>query len=377
MAFEIFILLEIAMLLVVAKIFGEIAERLRLSQLVGEIIAGIVVGALHLVSKNPFLDQLVLLGAVFLFFIIGMETKMHANVGSGIMAGLAAALSFIAGLGLGLVLFDFPSALVIAIAVMSTSTLVSLHSYINIGQIRTHAHEIVISMNSFDEMIAIIVIAILSSGIAFGFVLLPIAAVVAATIILMIVLSRFTDLTSRVLNIFEEAKDAHLITAAALVIMFLVAFVAEQAGVALVGAFFAGLALSRANNTEHRVLPNVKTIGLGFFVPLFFAYSALSFSVATALAAAGIIVLLLLVVSLTKIIGVVIPAKFLSEARYDSILAGIGMVPRGEYAVIIVHLALAAALITAQIYTIIVAFALLSMIITPLLLKFYTKRIYR
>ena len=95
MSFDIIILLEIAVLLVVAKIFGEIAERFRLSQLVGEIFAGIVIGAFHIVNKTPFLDQLVLLGAVFLFFIIGMETKFHTNYSSSVMAGLGAAFSFI------------------------------------------------------------------------------------------------------------------------------------------------------------------------------------------------------------------------------------------------------------------------------------------
>ncbi|MBI4162868.1 MAG: cation:proton antiporter [Candidatus Aenigmarchaeota archaeon] len=377
MSFEIIILLEIAVLLVVAKIFGEIAERLRLSQLVGEIIAGIVIGALHLVAKDPFLDQLVLLGAVFLFFIIGMETKFHANISSGIMAGVSALLSFVAGFGIGLYLFDLPSGMIIGIAVMSTSTLVSLHSYINIGQIRTHAHEIVIAMNSFDEIFAVLIVAILSSGIAFGFSLFSIITIIVATIIIVFALSRLSSVTSRVLHLFSDAKDAHLITAVALVIMFLAAYLAEQAGIALIGAFFAGLALSRSDNTEGRVLPNAKTIGFGFFVPLFFAYSALSFSITTAVLSVGAILLLLLFASFTKIIGVAIPAKFLSEARYDSILAGMGMVPRGEYAVIIVHLALAAALITAQIYTVVVAFALLSMIITPILLKFYTRRIYK
>jgi len=374
MSFEIFILLEIAVLLVFAKVFGEIAERLRLSQLVGEIFAGIVIGALHLVTKTPFMDQIILLGAVFLFFIIGMETKIHTNYRSGVMSGLGAAFSFIGGFALGLYLFDLSSALIIGIAVMSTSTLVSLHSYINIGQIRTHAHEIVIAMNSFDEIFAMVIIAALSAGIAFGFVIVPMAAVVVVTVIIVFVLSKFLHITSKVLHFFEESKDAHLVTAAALIVMFLVAFVAEQAGVALIGAFLAGFAMSKANNTERRVLPNIKTIGFGFFVPLFFAYSALSFSITTAILSSGIILLLLLVVSFTKIIGVSLPAKFLSEDRYDAILAGMGMVPRGEYAVVIVHIALAAALISAQVYTIIVAFALLSMIVTPLLLKFYIKK---
>ena len=76
-----------------------------------------------------------------------------------------------------------------------------------------------------------------------------------------------------------------------------------------------------------------------------------------------------------KILGVFVPSYFLKHNKSDAIFAGIVMVPRGEYAVIAVHMALAATLITSEIYTIVVAFALLSMILTPLILRLLKNRL--
>src|SRR3989338_844901 len=97
MSFEITIFLEIAILLLTAKIFGEIAERFNLSHIVGEIIAGIMLGALHLVSQSEFLSQLSSIGIILLFFLIGIEVSSSGSKQNGSVVVISSLLSFVLG----------------------------------------------------------------------------------------------------------------------------------------------------------------------------------------------------------------------------------------------------------------------------------------
>ena len=177
-------------------------------------------------------------------------------------------------------------------------------------------------------------------------------------------------------------KDEQMLVSIPLFIMFIVAFLSEQASVAAVtGAFLAGMAMNRSHLTESIILPKTKIIGNGFFIPLFFAYSAVLIDLSVLASSLWIVVLLLAVGIAAKIIGAGFFSRFFGYSRSEQLIIGIGMIPRGEYSIIIAQLALTAAFfderlhsIFAQLYGPIIVFVLLSIIVTPLFFRLVKKK---
>lgn len=375
MSFEITIFLEIAVLLLTAKIFGEIAERFNLSHIVGEVIAGILLGALHLVSQTEFLSQLSSIGIILLFFLIGIEVSSVGSKQNGGTAILSSMLSFLLGFAVGFVIFGALQAFVLGIALMTTSTLASLHSYISVGQIKTRAHDLVVELNSYEVLFGVIVLTALASGISSGFSYVFITVITAVAVLITILIMKFSDVTSRFTELIDNKGDAELLTAAVIVLIFIVSFAADNVGIAFFGAFVAGLLLNKSPSKDSYIIPNIKTIGFGFFIPLFFAYSALSFSLSALLQYWWVVLVLFLLVAVSKLFGLWLPAKLLKQNQRDAIMAGLGMMPRGEYSILAVHIALASAIILPSVYTIVVGVCLLSMVITPVILHILKTRI--
>src|SRR3989338_6741261 len=322
---------EIAVLLMTAKIFGEIAERFNLSHIFGEIIAGILLAALHLVSQSEFLSQLSSIGLILLFFLVGIEFSSAGSKKNGSIVIFSSILSFILGFAAGFVLFGALQAFVLGIALMTTSTLASLHSYINVGQIKTHAHDLVVELNSYEVFFGVIVLTVLASGIVSGFSYVFMAVITAVAALLAVLIIKFSSVTSRFTELIDNKGDAELLTAAVIVLIFIMSFAADNVGIAFFGAFAAGLLLNKSPSKDSYIIPNIKTIGFGFFIPMFFAYSTLSFSLSAFAQYWWVVLVLFVLAAASKLFGLWLPAKFLKQNQRDAIMAGIGMMPRGEY----------------------------------------------
>ena len=171
-------------------------------------------------------------------------------------------------------------------------------------------------------------------------------------------------------DLFGRLKDEQMLLSIPLVILFLVAFASEQVGIAgVTGAFLAGMAMNKSPLAESVIAPKVKTIGYGFFIPLFFAYAALSLDLSFLVNNFNIILILLVAASAAKFIGCGLASRIDGLKRREQIIVGVAMIPRGEYAIIVAQAVLGFAAASQQVYTIIVSFVLLSILITPLLLR--------
>ena len=390
MAVDVNLLFSIAVLLFVAKVFGEIAERMKVSSLVGEVLAGILLGPLlRIVTPDPMLAQIAGLGIIFSLFIIGLNTKFEdsrENVYSGsIIALIACGLSFLGGFLLGYLIFgEIIVGVFLGIAILSTSTMMTFRSLMDIGEVKTKASRFLLIVDMADEVIAVLALALITSYIAYGSV--QIWNVVALFFVVLgfflVILTFGTMAVNRLLSFFQSMKDEQMLVSIPLFIMFIVAFLSEQASVAAVtGAFLAGMAMNRSHLTESIILPKTKIIGNGFFIPLFFAYSAVLIDLSVLASSLWIVVLLLAVGIAAKIIGAGFFSRFFGYSRSEQLIIGIGMIPRGEYSIIIAQLALTAAFfderlhsIFAQLYGPIIVFVLLSIIVTPLFFRLVKKK---
>jgi Kef-type K+ transport system membrane component KefB len=383
MTLEVQVLFQIAIILIFAKVLGEIAERLKLSSLFGEVVAGILVGpVLGFVSPGDFLGQMAEFGSIFLMFIIGLNTKfddMKRDIYRGSMLALfAAILSFAAGFAVGYYFFaDMTTALVLGVAVASTSAVVSLRSLIDAGEFRTNLYHKITMMLTADNVIAIIALSLLTSYLTFGIVELwkVLGLLFAVVGFFFLILTAGTKFVPPVVDLFGRLKDEQILLSIPLVVLFLVAFASEHVGIAgVTGAFLAGMAMNRSPLAESVIAPKVKTIGYGFFIPLFFAYSALSLDIEFLISNFYIILVLVAAAGLSKFIGAGLASRIDGLRDREQIIVGVAMIPRGEYAIIVAQTVLAFTAVNQQIYTIIVTFVVLSILITPLLMRLVHRR---
>lgn len=379
MTLEVQILLDIAIILIVAKIFGEIAERLKFSSLVGEVIAGITVGPLlGLVHPSAFLSQVASFGILFLLFLIGLNTRFDEfkkDIYRGSFLAVAgAAISFVAGFLIGYGVFNSAEiGLVIGIAMLSSSTAISLRSLIDIGEFRSTVYQKLTAVASADDVVAVLALSLLTTYFTYGVVeIWKIAALFFAVLgFFFLILTVGSKLMTGFLHIFDKVRDDQIMLSIPLVIVFIVAFVSEHVGIAgVTGAFLAGMAMNRSHMAESVIVPKIKTIGFGFFIPLFFAYSALILDIGALINYTGIIVLLVIVVSFAKLVGCGFLGKIYNLGKKEQLMIGLGMIPRGEYSIIVAQAALTVGVLTQQIYTIIISAVLLTIIITPILFRF-------
>ncbi len=376
------ILLSIAVLLIFAKIFGEMAERIKLSPLAGEIIGGLLAGpVLRLVAPQELLGELAGFGILFVIFLIGLQTNFDGTKGNlkpGLFLGLSGSvISFLFGFIIGYYVFGIEAGLVMGVAILSTSTAITVRSISDLGELHSKAGKMIVAIDTVDEVIAIIAFSTLVSYFTLtGAEMWKIATLFFSMILaFFIVITFVSKFFNRFLGFFDEMNDDQFIIAMSIVLVFLLSFLTQQTGIAAItGAFLAGLMVNKSSIAEKVIIPKINTISSGFFAPLFFAYSALFIDIASIYNYAGVIIALFVLGILAKFVGSGVLSGYYGFRGREQITVGIGMIPRGEYSIIVAYTTLAMNIITPQVYTAIMAFVFLSMILAPLLFRKYVKQ---
>lgn len=372
------ILLSLAFLLALAKGLGYITNRMGLSLLVGEMLAGIIAGpVLGVVQINDLLEFFATLGIMILVFLIGLETKLDdikGNIYTGsFLAFTGAALTFLVGFVIGDLYFhSFNIGLVLGAAMISTSTAIPLKILIDRGEYHTQTSKIFVVISLADDIIAILSLSILISyftlgGVHFSYVAALFFIVLGFILAVLTVGDRIINSALKTLK--HAAKDENILFTSSLAVIFVIVFLSEVSGLAAItGAFLAGMAMSRSDMKESIIKKKINMLG-AFVVPLFFAYSATFISIDAIAKNWQIILTILAAGSMAKAIGSGFLSRYFKiDGRGQRIIA-IGMIPRGEYGIVISQAALAAAIISQEIYTTLVTFILLTVILTPILFK--------
>lgn len=380
------ILLDIALILLAAKILGEITERVGVSSLVGEVLAGLILGPILLVVQpSNFLDNLAAFGILFLMFLMGLHTnfediKKDAYKG-GVLAVISTGLGFIGGFAIGMFVFnDIIIAVSIGVAILSSSTAIALRSLLDVGEVKTRVYDIALATELADEIIAILALSLLITYFTYGAVQIwtVIALFFAILGFFVAIMTAGAKIVSKFLNAFKIMKDENILISIPLVIIFFVAFLSEQVGIAgVTGAFLAGMAMSKSGVTEGVIEPKIKVIGYGFFIPLFFAYSAVISDIHAIFTSVYVVLMLVVVIIAASLVGIGYMSRFYKLDMKERLMLGASVVPRGEYAIVVSQVALAAAIITREVYSIIIAAVLITIIVTPLLLRAIHKRHFR
>jgi len=360
-----------------AKIFAEICERLGQPGIVGEILAGVLLGpsVLNWVQPDQILTALAEMGAMFLLFRVGLEVRASDLLRVGrtalLVAVLGVALPFFAGwLILALAGGSRIEAIFVGAAMVATSVGITAEVLASKGLLAQRASKIILAAAVIDDVLGLLVLALVSN-LAEGRVnVLGLTATAVLACGFTFVLAKFgTRAFKQVVPRIEgklSTKEAQFNLA--LILLFGLSLLAVYVGVAaIIGAFLAGLAFSETAGRRVQDLAHGTT---ELLVPFFLAHIGLQLR-GSDFSSRKIIVLsiiLLVAAALTKFIGCGVGA--LRLGRGDAIRVGVGMIPRGEVGMVVAQIGLSLGVIQESIYAVVVFMAIGTTLLAPPLLSY-------
>lgn len=375
------LLLQLFFIFVWAKIFGEVFERLSLPAVVGEILAGVVLGpyATGFVAPNETIFSFAEIGAIFLLFSVGLETRPKDLLQVGrvslrvALAGVA--LPFALGFGY-MALRHHPTheSVFVAAAMVATSVGVTARVLDDLGLLQTRSARIILGAAVFDDILGMLVLALVTGLVSVGGVKLWTLIVLLLEAIAFAVFMLF--FAPRIIGRMRPAithistRNAPLIFSFAICLGLSVA--AEKIGMAaIIGAFFAGLAFAEYS-PEWDLHRRVNAI-TEFLAPYFFFTMGARLNLhvfnGDIVFAASIVTLLAIV---SKIVGCGFPVW--KEGRQVALRVGVGMTPRGEVGLIVALVGLQMGTISDATYGIVVFMTAVTTILAPPALRYLFRR---
>ncbi|MCU1262305.1 MAG: sodium/hydrogen exchanger [Bryobacterales bacterium] len=360
----------------VAKLMAEIFERLRLPGIVGEIVAGVLVGpqVLHWLEPNTILSAFSDLGLIFLLFRVGLEVRPSSFRRAGKLASLVAVcgviLPFLTGAGIMLLWrASFVESCFIGVAMVATSVGITAKALAEQGALHMPAAQVILAAAVYDDILGLLALALVTSfarGAVRPFELLFTAVVAIG--FTMLTLHWGTPVMQRILrHLSPRLRISETEFALAMVVLFALSVLAVFAGVApIVGAFLAGMAMSESvERRVHDMTGGVTEV----FLPFFLAGIGMRLDLAIFRDTSTLLLASLIIAGaiVSKLAGCGLGA--LSMGRTDALRVGVGMIPRGEVGMVVAQIGAAMGVIPHNLYGIVVAMSVVTTLAAPPLLR--------
>lgn len=377
------VFLDLAIILFFAKVFGILARKCKAPQVVGQILTGLIVGpcVLGWVTQTEFISQMAEIGVIILMFEVGLETDLKELVKTGPIAFLIACAGVFVPLVMGALLYmgfygtspwgseNFYKAVFMGTIMTATSVSITVAALQELGKIKSKAGTTIVSAAIIDDVIGIIVLTFV-----IGFknpdshpsmvILKTIAFFIMAVIGGFIVFKIFLILDNRY-------PHTRRIPIASLAFCFLLSYLAEKVfGIAdITGAYVAGIVLCNLSDNSY-IERKVDVSSYMIFGPIFFAGIGLKTSFdAIDGTMIAFCICFVIVALLAKVLGCGLMSRLCRYSFSDSLKIGVGMMTRGEVALIVAQKGMAAGLLTADYFTAVILLILVSSFTTPILLK--------
>lgn len=374
---------DLAIIIVFAKFLGLLARKFKAPQVVGEIIAGLLIGpsVLGFVQQTDFLTQMAEIGVILLMFSAGLETDLKELLKTGPVAFLIACAGVFVPLIGGTLLYmgfygtapwgseKFYLAVFMGVIMTATSVSITVESLKELGKLKGKVGTTILSAAIIDDVIGIIVltfvVGIKNPDSNPG-------QVVLSTILFFAVMLIVGFLLYKLFNSFDE-KYPHTrrIPILGLALCFFFAYIAEKYfGIAdITGAYVAGIILCSIKDSEY-IANKADTNSYMLFGPVFFASIGLKTNIdsidgSILLFSVGFVIVALI----CKIIGCGLMAKICRFSFSDSLKIGVGMMTRGEVALIVAQKGLSVGLLSPVYFTAVILLIIVSSISTPIVLK--------
>ena len=382
------ILKDLAIIIIAAKLFGILARKCKAPQVVGEIIAGLLIGPsiLGLVDQSDFILQMAEIGVILLMFSAGLETDLKELMKTGPIAALIACAGVFIPLVLGALYYmvfygfapwgsnEFYEAVFIGPILTATSVSITVQSLKEMGKLKGRVGTTILSAAIIDDVIGIIVLTFV---IGFKNPDSKPSTVVVNTILFFVLAVGVGFISYKIFKwIDKRYPHTRRIPIAGLAYCFIMSYVAEQYfGIAdITGAYVAGIILCSINDSEY-IERKIDINSYMLFGPVFFASIGLKTDLndvtgGILLFAVGFVIVGLI----SKIIGCGLMARICRFKGKDALKIGVGMMTRGEVALIVAQKGLSMNLIDPVYFTAVILLIIVSSISTPIVLKFLYSR---
>lgn len=381
-------LLDLALILISTKLLGLISSKFKMPQVVGALLAGLILGPafLGLISETTFIESTAEIGVIVLMFCAGLETDVQELKKCGkaslviailgvlfpLAGGFAVAWFFI---GNGRILSDAGSTLFlqctfIGVILTATSVSITVETLKELGKLKTRSGNAILGAAIIDDIIGIVALTIVTSmadsstniGLVLGKIVAYFIFAGAAGFLFFKVYSYWSE---------KSAKGLHRHAIVAFVFCLLMSYIAEHFfGVAdITGAFIAGLIISKTEKSEF-LTSKFDVLSYLYLSPIFFA--SIGIKVIIPEMSAMVIwfaVAMVLIAIFTKIVGCGLGAKICKYKNYQAIRIGVGMISRGEVALIVAAKGEKLGLISSDCLGPVVLVVVITTIVTPILLK--------
>lgn len=404
---------QLALILGSTKLLGLATKKFNMPQVVGALLAGlilgpavlgnilsdVVIGGCHLVNltlyQTPFIEHLAEIGVIVLMFCAGLETDINELKKCGKASFIIALLGVIVPLiGGGALTYWFMEAgwiapaegstalvqaIFVGVILTATSVSITVETLQEMGKLKTASGNAILGAAIIDDILGIIALTIvtsLGSGSGSAADSAPLWLVLLKIVLFFVFVFIFGFIIYKLFGKWceHDGKGMHRHAIIAFVICLLMSFAAEYFfGVAdITGAFFAGVIISMSQNDQF-IASKFDVVGYMFLSPVFFASIGLKVDGDAVMSMGWIVavyaVLLTIIAVVTKIIGCGLGAKACGYINYQCLRIGVGMISRGEVALIVANKGIEAGLMSASIVAPVIIVVIVTTIITPIILK--------
>ncbi|ONI45931.1 sodium:proton antiporter [Candidatus Epulonipiscioides gigas] len=376
--------LDLAIILLMAKMFGILFRKLQLPQVAGILVAGLIIGpnVLGWVNETEFLLQMGELGVIMLMFTAGLETDLKELKNTGVASICIAGLGVIVPLIGGYLLYSlymggfapigsdgFLEAIFIGVIITATSVSITVETLREMGKLKGKIGTAILSAAIIDDIVGIILLTFVigfknpdSSGLA-----------VIGNTLGFFVVALILGVIIHYIFKYVDHQDPHRrrLPIYGFAVCLLFAYIAEHFfGIAdITGAYVAGIVLYNLSSSEY-IVGKIDINSYMLFSPIFFTGIGLKteitgFTLPVLLFTIGFVIIALL----SKVLGCGFGAKLMGFNKLDSLKIGVGMMARGEVALIVAQKGLNAGLMNPTLFSAVIILVILSSIATPIILK--------
>ncbi len=388
------IVITLSILLFAAKLFAELFHRINMPVVLGELLAGIVVGpfalgGLPLFNGEPLvvLDETVMhigeISAIVILFIAGLEITPREFLRGGAASFTVGSLGVVVPFFVGYYVFtafglEALEAMLVATALTATSIAITIQVLTELGKMQTKEARLILGAAIVDDILAIAALSVVTTMVQTGNItpdIIDITFLILKTLgFFAVLLIGAVILIPKVLHVERLWRSEGSIEGITTAAFFGVAGIAAFVGLSpIVGAFSVGMAVA-STRVIKQVEEYVSKLGI-IFAPLFFAIIGAQVDLRgvnlEVLYLSGLIIVIAII---TKLVGCGLPAMIFLKEKSKAMRVGIGMVSRGEVGLIVAGVGVSSGALSTDIYTTVIIMVALTTIITPIWLKVAFKK---
>lgn len=373
---------SLSLILLTTLILGQVSLRLKLPLVVGQLLAGIIIGPTfcNWVQPSHWLQLFSDIGVILLMFLAGLESKIDLLKKylkpSMIVAVSGILLPIAVGYLIGL-MFEFTKfeSLFLGIVFAATSVSISAEVLQEMDSLTSREGTTILGAAVVDDILAVLLVSMISNlnikGTAISMmhlgILLRALVLLLAYFVLLFIAGRW--LIPRLLRLSSKWQGAVSTTTMALIICWLLAYLADYFGLsAVIGAFFAGLSMS-LTPFKKIINQSITQIGYAVFIPVFLASIGLRLTLTGILQDFTLFLILTIGGIVSKLLGAGLGARLSGFNRHSALAIGAGMISRGEMALVVAQMGLQNHLLSAARYSAVIGAIIMTTVLAPFFLK--------